>query len=420
MKTYSARPNQIEHRWVVIDASGVVLGRLASIIAHRLRGKHKPEFTPHMDTGDYIIVINAEKVHLSGKKSRDKAYYHHSGYPGGLKKTTAEQILGGKHPERVVEAAVKRMLPGNRLSRKQLKKLRVYAGSDHPHAAQKPEFLDIASRNAKNVPSQRPIRKSNFFPNPSESQKSAKNPNVSGHLPKGEVRTHDDSSATGWLSFVHRIMMELESRDRKILLSALSDYLDFALDLDLDKAERFKSIRLSFRRLPYCFFSILSDSLWDVEVSKNAAIALTVTTNIRKYRSKKDLAGDEVVDDFEQILRRSKIDSFVTTEYWPGEGRDASTIEAILWDSLPFTINSRTPKLPKSRWLSDPNDFSVELHGATSIDSHVLNREELLEGQFGGIRVHFAPNDDTSSVARLDFFHHGKNFESKLIPSKGS
>jgi large subunit ribosomal protein L13 len=151
MKTFSATPADIDKKWIVIDAEGVVLGRLASIVANRLRGKHKPTFTPHMDMGDNVIVINAEKVQMTGKKRTDKVYHWHTGYPGGVKSRTATQILEGSHPERVVEAAVKRMLPKNVLSRQLMTNLRVYAGAEHPHGAQSPEVVDVKSMNAKNT-----------------------------------------------------------------------------------------------------------------------------------------------------------------------------------------------------------------------------------------------------------------------------
>jgi large subunit ribosomal protein L13 len=150
MKTFSARPADIEKKWILIDAEGVVLGRLAAIVAQRLRGKHKPSFTPHMDMGDNVIVINADKVQLTGRKRADKKYYWHTGYPGGIKERTAAQILEGRFPERVVMKAVQRMLPGGPLSRQQLSNLRVYAGAEHPHAAQQPEVLDVKSLNPKN------------------------------------------------------------------------------------------------------------------------------------------------------------------------------------------------------------------------------------------------------------------------------
>ncbi len=151
MKTYTATPADIDKQWILIDAEGVVLGRLASIVASRLRGKHKPSFTPHMDMGDNVIVINADKVQMTGKKRTDKTYYRHTGYPGGIKSKTAGEILEGAHPERVVTLAIKRMLPGNRLSRKQMTNLRVYAGAEHPHAAQEPQVLDVKSMNTKNT-----------------------------------------------------------------------------------------------------------------------------------------------------------------------------------------------------------------------------------------------------------------------------
>ena len=151
MKTFSATPADIDKKWILIDAEGVVLGRLASIVAMRLRGKHKASFTPHMDMGDNVIIINADKVQLTGKKRSDKNYYWHTGHPGGIKSRTAAQILEGEHPERVVMKAVQRMLPGNRLSRKQMTNLRVYAGAEHPHEAQSPEVLDVKSMNSKNT-----------------------------------------------------------------------------------------------------------------------------------------------------------------------------------------------------------------------------------------------------------------------------
>jgi large subunit ribosomal protein L13 len=151
MKTYTAKPAEIEKKWILIDAEGVVLGRLAVIVANRLRGKHKATFTPHMDMGDNVIVINADKVQMTGNKRADKRYYWHTGHPGGIKFRTAEQVLDGKHPERVVEKAVERMITRNRLGRQQMTNLRVYAGAAHPHDAQQPEVLDVKSMNPKNT-----------------------------------------------------------------------------------------------------------------------------------------------------------------------------------------------------------------------------------------------------------------------------
>ena len=151
MKTYSATPKDIEKSWVLIDASGLVVGRLASLIATRLRGKHKASYTPHMDDGDNIIVINAGNIILSGNKRTDKTYYWHTGHPGGIKSRTAEKILDGKHPERVLQKAVERMLPRGPLARQQLRNLKVYAGPEHPHEAQNPVPLDVAGLNPKNV-----------------------------------------------------------------------------------------------------------------------------------------------------------------------------------------------------------------------------------------------------------------------------
>lgn len=142
MKTYSPKASEIEQKWFIVDADNKVLGRLASEIAQILRGKHKPTFVPHLDVGDFVVVVNADKVRLTGRKSEYKTYFRHSGYPGGQKFTTVAEMLE-KHPERVIVSAVKGMLPSNKLASKQIKKLKVYAGEDHPHESQQPEVLDI-------------------------------------------------------------------------------------------------------------------------------------------------------------------------------------------------------------------------------------------------------------------------------------
>jgi large subunit ribosomal protein L13 len=151
MKTYSAKPAEVDKKWVMIDAQGLIVGRLASIIAMRLRGKHKPSYTPHVDCGDNVIVVNAEKVVLTGRKLQQKVYHHHTGFVGGIKERSAKYIIEGRFPERIVEKAVERMLPRGPLGRVQLGNLRVYKGPDHPHAAQNPEKLDVGAMNRKNM-----------------------------------------------------------------------------------------------------------------------------------------------------------------------------------------------------------------------------------------------------------------------------
>lgn len=150
MKTISIKPSDVKKNWILIDADGLVFGRLASHVANVLRGKNKPHFTPHVDCGDNVIIINAEKIHLTGLKRENKTYYWHTGYPGGIKSRSAADILDGKFPERVIVKAVQRMLPGGPLSRKQLKNLKVYAGGEHPHEAQQPELVNFAEKNIKN------------------------------------------------------------------------------------------------------------------------------------------------------------------------------------------------------------------------------------------------------------------------------
>ena len=150
MKTYNATPATIEKKWLLIDAEGVILGRLAALVADRLRGKHKPTYTPNMDCGDHVVIINAEKVKLTGNKARDSRFYWYTGYAGGIKDRSKGAILAGKHPERVIEKAVERMVPRGPLGRRIMGHLKVYAGTDHPHEAQQPTPLDVGAMNRKN------------------------------------------------------------------------------------------------------------------------------------------------------------------------------------------------------------------------------------------------------------------------------
>ena len=153
--TASLKPAEVEKKWIVIDAQDAVVGRLASFIANRLRGKHRPDYTPHVDCGDFVVVVNADKVKFTGNKATNEVYYWHTGHPGGVKTRVAGQILEGKYPERVLEKAVERMLPKESpLARAQMTHLRLYSGAEHPHAAQNPEVIDFKSMNAKNVRSQ--------------------------------------------------------------------------------------------------------------------------------------------------------------------------------------------------------------------------------------------------------------------------
>ena len=152
MKTFSAKPAEIEKDWIVVDAKGAVVGRLAAFVASRLRGKHRPDYTPHVDCGDNVVIVNADQVVFTGNKLTDKRYYRHTGHPGGIKSTTPAEVLGGDHAERVVKKAVERMLPKESLlARQQMSNLRVYTGAEHPHEAQKPETIDFKALNAKNV-----------------------------------------------------------------------------------------------------------------------------------------------------------------------------------------------------------------------------------------------------------------------------
>ncbi|MBY0263914.1 MAG: 50S ribosomal protein L13 [Holosporales bacterium] len=150
MRTYALKAGDIEKKWWIVDAEGLNLGRMASRLAIYLRGKHKPTFSPHLDCGDFVVVVNAEKIKLTGSKLKDRKFYWHTGYPGGIKERSVGDILGGRFPERVIQKAVERMITRNNLGRAQMKNLRVYAGKEHPHEAQNPQILDIAALNPKN------------------------------------------------------------------------------------------------------------------------------------------------------------------------------------------------------------------------------------------------------------------------------
>lgn len=151
MRTFSLKAEQIKKNWVIVDAKDLILGRLSAVVASHLRGKHKPEFTPNMDCGDYVVVINADKIHLTGKKLENDVFYWHTGYPGGIKQRTMKERLNSKFPERVISKAVERMLPKGPLGRQMLRNLKIYASHEHPHSAQQPKVLDIAAMNSKNV-----------------------------------------------------------------------------------------------------------------------------------------------------------------------------------------------------------------------------------------------------------------------------
>lgn len=151
MRTLSIKPSEVQKKWLLIDAQDLVLGRLASIVANHLRGKYKTSYTPHVDCGDYVVIINAQKVHLTGNKHKDKKFYWHTGYAGGIKERAVGQILDGKHPERVVLKAIERMVPRGPLGRQIMSNLRVYPGAEHPHVAQNPITVDVGAMNSKNV-----------------------------------------------------------------------------------------------------------------------------------------------------------------------------------------------------------------------------------------------------------------------------
>jgi large subunit ribosomal protein L13 len=153
MRTHSAKPTEVQKKWILIDANGIVLGRMAAVVAQLLRGKHKTMYTPHIDTGDHVVIINAEKVKLTGRKAEQRIFHWHTGYAGGIKEQTPKATMAGKFPERVIERAVERMMPKDSpLARGQMKKLKIYAGAAHPHEAQTPEVLDLGARNRKNKP----------------------------------------------------------------------------------------------------------------------------------------------------------------------------------------------------------------------------------------------------------------------------
>ena len=158
-QTRSLKPAEVQKGWVVVDAEGLVLGRLASIIANRLRGKHKPQFTPHVDCGDHVVVVNAEKVKVTGQKAAQSIFYWHTGYPGGIKQRTFRERIEGKYPERVIEKAVERMITRGPLGREQMRHLHVYAGPEHPHGGQQPKPLDVGAMNRKNVAAGGPAQK---------------------------------------------------------------------------------------------------------------------------------------------------------------------------------------------------------------------------------------------------------------------
>ncbi len=385
-------------KWVVIDAQGLVVGRLAAIVAKRLRGKHRADYTPHVDCGDNVVIVNAAKVELTGKKRAAKKYYHHSGHIGGIKERTARFILDGRHPERVVEKAVERMLPRGPLFRRIMGNLRVYPGPDHPHAAQQPAPLDVGSENPKNKPDR--VERSN-----------ASHPDLDrmllALLKAGSriwaddkesarfgamVATMDTSALAG---AINKLLMELDSDDVAVVSRALTK-LSFILPrLDLAERMRDPEMRKILRGVPDRLLAALTANLERSGAAKKAAFALVAAMYPEHYRGKLAADEEQARTDLEDIFEKNHVHSFTSVRTM--EASDHATgIEARVWNEVPFDLAGKKPALAEAHLPQKGARFDVAVAGATAVDVQPVPRERLRDGQNVGVKARLVPDRKTA------------------------
>lgn len=366
MSTYVAKPAMVEKKWVLIDAEGLVVGRLAALIATRLKGKHKPIYTPHVDCGDNIVVVNAEKVVFTGAKREDKVYYNHTGYPGGIKERTPRQILASKRPEMIVEKAVERMLARGPLHRQLMRNLRVYKGSVHPHEAQNPEKLDVAKLNRKNQ----------LLPN----------------------------RATNTLERLTSLIEQLDNinnipeREQKAPLTELATLIP---NLDPAVIRKDDEARLLLRGLPNKLLQILAEKIDQPDIAKSASCALAVTVNPKDYRaSTLDRSEGQIASDLERLFSANRIGCFSKVYIKSMEGNRA-TIVAQLWNGLPFSMTGRQIKFTPPNWLQNPQTgkMAIEVIGAEG--KGVRNITPKFRGQLAVIEedFEFEPDSDPNKIS---------------------
>jgi large subunit ribosomal protein L13 len=422
MKTFSAKPAEVTKKWVLIDAKGLVVGRLAALVAMRLRGKHLPTYTPHVDCGDHVVIINAAHVVLTGRKLYQKVYYHHTGFIGGIKESTAKSILEGRFPERVVEKAIERMIPRGPLGRVQMGNLRVYPGPEHPHEAQQPEMIDIASMNQKNAPALRQAFRSSNVGKDEINQRRSEAGQETGSKPNfDKILDHMKREKGGlelpsWfrlrqlteavramsMSDVNRqiqgLLLELDNPDTGRVENALLQLGLIIPRLDLKECLADAELRRTLFPIPDRLMTALTENLSVAEAAKKAALALVAALYPEHYQN---TALDEkrALTDLEQVFELNRVDSFFTVNTDVGDG--VTLIDARLWDRVPFFLNGVRPQLAKKDRLKPNSGLGVDgIVGAKALSIRAVDDKNLLDGQFAGVRLELA-GDEKSAV-------HGK------------
>lgn len=351
-QTYSPKQSEIQKSWVLIDAEGLILGRLASVIATRLRGKHLPTFTPHMDMGDNVIVINAESVALTGHKRADKIFYWHTGHPGGLKGRTMGQMLSGRFPERVIEKAVERMISRGPLGRAQMKNLRVYAGSEHPHEAQMPQVLDVAAMNPKNS-----VRRAEMASAMPKLRNWA-----SGSIPMGRIES---------------LLMRLENAcSETAKAEVLGELAPVLAGISRDVRPKDIAEWRKLRRLPDYLLSVMIENGQSEVVGPAAARALVGCLYPERYVHGA-WRDEDVCDDVERALRSRQVECLTTVSCVRDGASARAKIDVRLYGSLPFVLGGRRPRLSGPKWLN-ANGISLTASGAKVRECYPAQRPGAL------------------------------------------
>lgn len=404
--TYQAKPAEIEKKWVVIDASGLVVGRLATIIATRLKGKHLPIYTPHVDCGDNIVVVNAEKAVFTGRKKDQKVYYHHTGFPGGIKERTAKFVLEGRFPERVIEKAVERMLAGGPLGRKIMGNLRVYKGPSHPHEAQQPTVLDVPAMNPKNHRNWADLRISHALSNAEPIDEHYLKEQVPQERRIEAIDAKDEESTHLYLE---DLVMQLDGNEPARRKAALEELADVLPKLQVGDKSTYRPLQTTMRELPDRLLQALAENLETADVAKVAALALAVCLRPDHYRERSASMNEgQARADIEDAFKRCKVDSFSTVHVRKSKSKQP-VVEAQLWDGLPFKLAGERPKLVQARWLKRGGAMATSVKGAKAVNA--VEARPLHEGQLAGLRVELKRLPDASDTVVLYMSYSNRIYE---------
>lgn len=418
MKTFFAKPADVQKRWVLIDAKGLVVGRLATIVAMRLRGKHLPTYTPHVDCGENVVIVNADKVVLTGRKRDNKIYHKHTGFVGSIKERTARSILEGRFSERVVEKAVERMIPRGPLGRVQMGNLRVYSGPDHPHEAQQPVKIDIAGMNPKNAPALRQeLRRSNVGKDEINQRRPQSDPETRSKPTFDKILDHLKREKGGLVSpsffrlkqltetvramnmsdvnrRIRSLLLELDNPDTNRVEDALLQLGLIIPRLDLEQCLADPELRRTLFPIPDRLMTALTENLSIAEAAKKAALALVAAMYPDHYQNT-TIDEKRAREDLERVFVLNRVDSFFTVNTDVGE--DVTLIDARLWDRVPFLLDGVRPQLAKKDRFKPKSGLDVDgIVGAKAVSIRAVDDKSLLDGQFAGVQLKLAGDEDSA------------------------